>query len=225
MTSDTTGVTKCCAPFPLLHREPKAAHSSTCNRTDGREQPTPRATGQWYTRIRTERKADFHASGPGSKPGGLAAGGTRGEWPPAPPAPAAPERAGARLGIAIYFRHMPGAGLCLERPPVLEEVGAAAVNFEPRERLVEHMALEDGALGPGRRAQVVQPRLEGEDLVEPLHVPPRDRQDAQLDLALQRIGRVASLGSRKAERHEQGADEDRVGQRVGRRLEPAAVVV
>ena len=42
------------------------------------------------------------------------------------------------------------------------------------------------ALRLERRAQIEQPRLHGEDLVQPLDVAPRHRQDAEIDAALER---------------------------------------
>ena len=62
------------------------------------------------------------------------------------------------------------------------------------------------------------------DLLQPFDVAPGDRQHAELDAALERIGGEA-LPANQAQRVEQRAGEDRVGQRVRRRGEPGAIAI
>jgi len=70
---------------------------------------------------------------------------------------------------------------------VLDHVGPAAVNLHPREGFLDHVAVQQPALRAERRAQIHEPRLQREDLMEPLHVASRDREHAQLHTAFERI--------------------------------------
>ena len=108
---------------------------------------------------------------------------------------------------------------------MLDDVGAVAVDFEPGERFVERRAVEQAALGAMGRLDVEQPVLQAENLLQPLDVAPRDRQQAELDAALERIGREALPAADQAERLQQRAGEDRVGQRVGRAFELRAIAI
>src|SRR5262245_1625261 len=127
-----------------------------------------------YTRIRRERKASFSAA--------RWAGTERTATPPAPPSS---ERTSIGFGVPIHVGHVSRTGLSLQRSPVLQQIRAPAVNLEPRQRLGEDMTMEHGALGAEGGAQIVQPRLQREDLMQPLDVAARNRQQAQLDLALE----------------------------------------
>ena len=76
--------------------------------------------------------------------------------------------------------------------------------------------MEQAALDALRRLDVDEARLQHQDLMER----PRrggDRQDAQLDAPLERIGGESLPASREAERMQQRSGEDRVRQRFGRR--------
>ena len=86
---------------------------------------------------------------------------------------------------------------------MLDDVGPVAVDFEPGERFVERRAVEQAALGAMRRLDVEQPMLQAEDLLQPLDVAPRDRKQAELDAALERICREALPASDQAERLQQ----------------------
>ena len=66
------------------------------------------------------------------------------------------------------------------------------------------------------RLDVDQTLLQGEDLLQPLDVAACNRQQAELDPPLERIGGEALTPADEAERLEQRAGEDGVGQRVGR---------
>ena len=113
----------------------------------------------------------------------------------------------------------------LQLAPVRDDVGPIAVNLEPGQRLVERRPVEQPALGAERRLDVEQPRQQREDLLQALDVAARDRQQAELDAPLQRIGVEAGPRADQAERMQQRAGEDRVGQRVGRGVEPLAVAI
>ena len=76
-----------------------------------------------------------------------------------------------------------------------------------------------------RRRQVEQPRLHRDDVLQALDVPSRDREHPDLDAPLERIGREPRPPTGKTQRVQQRAGQDRVGQRVGRRLEARAVAI
>ena len=71
---------------------------------------------------------------------------------------------------------------------MLYEIRPVAVNLEPCQRVVQHMPMEQCALRPERRANVHEPRLQREDLVQPFDVSPWHRQHAEFDAPLERIG-------------------------------------
>ena len=98
------------------------------------------------------------------------------------------------------------------------------MDLQPGDRFVEDGAVEQAAMGALRRLQVEQARLQRDDLLQPLDVAPRDRQHAELDPALERVGRKAAPAD-QAERVEQRAGQYRVGQRLRRAFEPRAVAV
>ena len=113
---------------------------------------------------------------------------------------------------------VPGLGSAWSAAPVRQHLGAVAVDFEPGQRVAEDVAMEQSALRLEGGPQIHQPRLHREDLVQPLDVAARHRQDAEIDPALERIRREAPA-AHQPERREQRAHEDRIGQRVGRRGE------
>ena len=96
---------------------------------------------------------------------------------------------------ALRLRH--------ELAPVFDDLGAVAVDFEPGERFVEGRAVEQAALGAMGRLDVEQPVLQADNLLQPLDVAPRDRKQAELDAALERICREALPASDQAERLQQ----------------------
>ena len=59
------------------------------------------------------------------------------------------------------------------------------MNLEPGNGFVENRAVEQAAVCPLRRLQVQQPRLEGDDLLQPLDVTACNRQHAEFDSPLQ----------------------------------------
>ncbi len=106
-----------------------------------------------------------------------------------------------------------------------DDVRAVAVDLEPGDRLVQRRSGAAGALRARRRLEVEQPWLHRHDVLQALDVASRDRQHAELDPALERICRETRPTTGKAQRVEQRAGEDGVGQRVGRRLESRAVAI
>lgn len=71
---------------------------------------------------------------------------------------------------------------------MLQDLRTIAVDLEPRERFVEDVAMEERALRTDGRAQIEQPRLHGENLMEPLDIAARYLQHPEVDAALEWIG-------------------------------------
>src|SRR5262249_26868032 len=65
------------------------------------------------------------------------------------------------------------------RLPVPRQLGAAAVNLEPGERVAEDAAVREGALHARRRGRVPEAPLQADDLAEPLDGAAREREVAE----------------------------------------------
>src|SRR5215203_7424111 len=115
--------------------------------------------------------------------------------------------------------------LLLQLPPVLDDVRAIAVYLEPGERFVEDRAVQQCALGAERRLDLDQPVLQAEDLLQALDVAAGNRQQPELEAALQRIRGEALPPPDQAERLQHRAGQNRVGERVRRAFESRPVSV
>src|ERR687897_2259109 len=132
------------------------------------------------------------------------------------PTPAAASAPAERVVRGLPDRRSVGRDLLLlELAPVRDGVRTIAMNLEPRQRLREGGPVEHAALRARGRVDFRQPLLDRQDLVQPFDVPPRDRQQPQLDPALERIGGETGAAADEAEGEEQRAREDRVRQGVG----------
>ena len=100
-----------------------------------------------------------------------------------------------------------------------------AMNLQPRDRFRKRRTVEKAALCARRCVDVDQPRLQREDLLQSLDVAAGNRQQPEFHPPFERIGREALTPADEAERLEQRAGEDRVGQRVGRIHEAGAITV
>src|SRR5688572_10920562 len=87
-----------------------------------------------------------------------------------PPATAAPTASERSIGHFLGDRRMDG--VLLKLAPMRHHVRAIAVNLQPGDGLREHRSVQQTSLRPRRRVDVEQPRLERDDLVEPLDVAP-----------------------------------------------------
>src|SRR4029079_2540125 len=63
--------------------------------------------------------------------------------------------------------------------PVLEHLGRAAVDLQPRHRLVERRAMHQRATGARRRLEIQQSMLQPENLAQPLDVASRQLHPAE----------------------------------------------
>jgi hypothetical protein len=63
---------------------------------------------------------------------------------------------------------------------VRDQIWRIAMYFQPGERLSELVSVDEAPLGAGVGAGVMQPSLHRQELLEPLDVPSRDRQEAEL---------------------------------------------
>jgi hypothetical protein len=146
-------------------------------------------------------------------------------------ASAAPPASTSRLDC--LFTAGDGLGRLRQKvaPMVHDDLGAA-MDFEPREGVPKGAAARQCSLGTRVCVDVVKPSLQPENLIEPLDVAAGDRKLTEswstflTTLALCRPGHRPALGSqRDAERHEKGAEQNGIGQRVGYRLESPSVQV
>ena len=114
-----------------------------------------------------------------------------------------------------------------EAAPVLEHLRRVPVNLQPGERFAERTAVHQRLARPRRQVHVGEPPLKREDVAEAFHVAPRERQHAErhrgllarLPAGIRHEGRRPEVVS---DRHEQRPQQDRVGQRLRRLLEPAS---
>ena len=106
-----------------------------------------------------------------------------------------------------------------ERAPVLHDLRRVAVNLEPHQRVAENAAVHERPLGAGVGADVAEAALQAQNLPQPLDVAAGERQLAELD-PRRTLGFGGPMDARRdernAERHEQRAEQDRVGQRLRR---------
>src|SRR5262249_62132487 len=86
--------------------------------------------------------------------------------------------------------------------------------------------MDERALRPRTGAQIAEPALQAEQLAQALDVAARKRQAAETRRR-RPAALVAPTGAARqdAERRDERAEQDRVGQRVWRRLEAAAICV
>ena len=126
------------------------------------------------------------------------------------------------MGRGIFRR----LRLALQRPPVRDDLRPLAVNLQPGQRVVDRRGGAAARAAPGRqpagRAAAAAARESGAGA--------RRRVAASAACPAPRAARAASAENRRArarktERHQQRADEDGVGQRVGRRGETRAVAI
>ena len=138
---------------------------------------------------------------PGRRRGRGGAGGAAGRPPPA---------AGFGRPAAVFA-------------PERQHVRRVAVNLEPGQRVGEGRALHQHPAGVWRPARLAQAALQHQHLVDPLDVPARQRQHAQVEAGPALVLHPRRPpGLREAEGHEQAAEQHAVGQRGRRRLERAA---
>jgi len=106
---------------------------------------------------------------------------------------------------------------------MLDQPGLSSMYLEPGQRLAEDASVDQRALGARVCAGVAQAALKAEHLPQPLDVASCQRQRAKLGCFLSLVR--ATTGRGHAQRHQQAAEQDGVGERVRRRLEPTAVCV
>ena len=85
-------------------------------------------------------------------------------------------------------------------PPVRDDSRIVAVDLEPGERLRQRRPVEQRTLRAWWRLQIHETGNQAEHLLKPLDVTPGDRQQAELDAALEWIRREALTPSDQAER-------------------------
>ena len=124
-----------------------------------------------------------------------------------------------------------------EATPVLDQLGRLTMNVEPGQRLLERPAMDQGAPRARREVGVHEPALQRQDLPKPLDIARAQRQHAERQSRLTATGatparrRSTSGGVGRAaphvvaHRHEQRSEQDRIGERLGQRLEAGAVGV
>ena len=135
-----------------------------------------------------------------------------------PPASPPPGPAGS-LPHDIFFS-VSGFG-----PPALQQLGLAE-DIEPRQRFRKHTPVSQRPFYPGRQLRVAQAALHVEDLLQPIDVTASDRQRAERQPGGgSGLTRPTRTRSEKAGRHDQAAEQDGVGQTLGRFLEARAVGV
>ncbi len=115
--------------------------------------------------------------------------------------------------------------LRLQLAPVGDDIRAVAVDLEPGQRLIERLAMQQASLRAHRRLDVEHARDHREDLLKAFDVAARNRQQSQLEFPLHRVRVEARSRSDDPHRMQQRPGEDRVGERVGRRVELGAVSI
>lgn len=103
--------------------------------------------------------------------------------------------------------------------PALDEIRRVAEDVQPGHAVGERRAMRQAAGDARRQRRVGEARHRLQQLPQPLEIAPRHRQDAEVELLTARIGpRRAEPGRalQYAERLEEGADQDGVGELGGR---------
>ena len=116
-------------------------------------------------------------------------------------------------------------GLFQHPTPVRHHIGPFAVNVQPREALGKRAAMQDASLRPVRSIDIEKLGLQREHLMQPFDVSPRDREQAQFDAPLERIGCEPLPPGHESHRYEERAGQDGVGQGIGRVVEASAVAI
>jgi hypothetical protein len=108
--------------------------------------------------------------------------------PPSPSTPAAARKWGDHAGVFVRRAMARLLRLGQQAAPVSDGIGTIPVNLEPGDGLGQHRPMQQRPLCSGWGLCVEQSRLERENLLQALDVPPRNRQHPQLDSSFERVG-------------------------------------
>ena len=89
--------------------------------------------------------------------------------------------------------------LGLQRAPMRDRIRPIAVHVEPGDGFAQYCAVEQRFLGACGGLKINEPRLKGQDLLEPLDVAPRDGQHAEVQ-PIARAGLRSPAPSSRARR-------------------------